>query len=111
MVIQVLAAHLRPAVCVRVVAPAEYARARQVVRQQVAQPVHTVARRPRLLAVAVEAMDRDNAGRVSASEGEKRWWEGALDNWVDALIHYLQAMLDCASCLYWRRRRSRRFFW
>ena len=68
MVVQVLAAHPRPAVRVRVVAPAEYARARQVVRQQVAQPVDVIACCPRLLAVSVQAVDRDDAGRVSAAE-------------------------------------------
>ena len=68
MVVQVLAADPRAAVRVRVVAPAEYACARQVVRQQVAQPVHAVTSRPRLLAVSVQAVDRDDAGRVSAAE-------------------------------------------
>jgi hypothetical protein len=42
MVEQVLAAHARPAVRVRVVAPAEYARLAQVVREQVTQPVDAV---------------------------------------------------------------------
>ena len=73
MVKQVLAAHLRPAVRICVVALAEYARVRQVVREQVAQPVHAVARYPRLLTVSVEAVDCNNTGLVSAAEG-KTWW-------------------------------------
>jgi hypothetical protein len=42
MVDVVLAAQLRPAVRVRIVARAEHARAGQVVREQVAQLVHAV---------------------------------------------------------------------
>lgn len=104
MVKQVLAAHLRPAVRVRVVAPAEYTRVWQVVREQVAQPVDAVACYSRLLTVSVEAVDRDDAGLVSAVEAKTWWWwwwNSALD-WVGALKHYLQAMLDCNSCLCWR---------
>jgi hypothetical protein len=62
MVKQVLAAHARAAVRVGVVAPAEYARVRQIVREQVAQPVDAVACCPRLLAVSVEAVHSDDAG-------------------------------------------------
>lgn len=51
MVKQVLAAHLRPALRVRIVALAEYTRVRQVVREQVAQLVDAVACCPRLLTV------------------------------------------------------------
>jgi hypothetical protein len=61
-VIEVLGAHARAAVRVGVVAPAEYARVRQVVREEVAQPVDAVARRPCLHAVSVEAVDSDDAG-------------------------------------------------
>lgn len=73
MVVQVLAAHPRPAVRVGVVAPAEYARLRQVVRQQVAQPVHAVTRRPCLLAVAVQAVDRDDTRHVLAVKVKPLW--------------------------------------
>jgi hypothetical protein len=52
--------------CVRIVAPAEYARVRQVVREEVAQPVDAVSRCPCLLAVTVEAVDSDDAGVRSA---------------------------------------------
>ena len=71
MVVQVLAADPRAAVRVRVVAPAEYARVREVVREEVAQPVDAVAavvRRPRLLAVPVQAVDRDDAGLMLAAQ-------------------------------------------
>jgi hypothetical protein len=43
-----------------IVAPTEYARVRQVLREEVAQPVDAAARRPRLLAVSVQAMDSDD---------------------------------------------------
>ena len=56
MVDLVLAAHPQPAVRtgIRIIARAEHARARQIVREQVAQLVHAVARRcPPLPAVHV----------------------------------------------------------
>jgi hypothetical protein len=65
MVKQVLAAHARAAVRVSVVAPAEYARVRQIVREQVAQPVNAVGCCPRLVAVSIEAVHSDDAGVVS----------------------------------------------
>jgi hypothetical protein len=61
MVEEVLTAHARGAMCIRIVAPAEYACVRQVVREEVAQPVDAVARRPRLLVVSVQTMDGDDA--------------------------------------------------
>jgi hypothetical protein len=75
MVEQVLAVYPRPAVRVRVVAPAKYARVRKILWKEVAQPVDAVgaiARRPRLLAVPVQAVDRDNAGMncVSRVDGQ-----------------------------------------
>jgi hypothetical protein len=59
-VIEVLRAHARAAVCVCIVAPAEYARVGEVVREEVAQPVDAAARCPRLLAVSVQAMNGDD---------------------------------------------------
>jgi hypothetical protein len=59
-VIEVLRAHARAAVCICIVAPAEYARVREVVREEVAQPVDAAARRPCLLAMSVQAMDGDD---------------------------------------------------
>jgi hypothetical protein len=61
MVNQVLAAHARATVRVRIVSPAEYARARQLAWEEVAQPVDAVVRRPCLLAVSVQAMHGDDA--------------------------------------------------
>ena len=58
---QVLAAYLRPAVRVRVVALAKYARVRQVVREEVAQLVNAVACYLCSLAVSVKAVYSDNA--------------------------------------------------
>jgi hypothetical protein len=95
MVEQVLAAHPRAAVRVGVVAPAEYARVGQVVREEVAQPVDAVdavARRPRLLTVPVQAVDRDDARLVSAAECATKQRGGILDDWVGAFAHYLQAL-------------------
>jgi hypothetical protein len=66
----------RPAVRVRVVAPVEYARVWQVVREQVAQPfdvVDAVACRPRLPAVLVQAVDCDDARVDCVSPIERRY--------------------------------------
>ena len=60
MVIQILAAHASRAVGVRVVAPGKNARVREILREEVAQPVHAVTGRPRPLGMAIEAVDRDN---------------------------------------------------
>ena len=101
MVEQVLAAHTRAAVRVGVVAPAEYARVGQVVREQVAQPVDAVdavARRPRLLAVPVQAVDCDDAKLVSAVECATKQ-RGILDDRVGAFAHYLQALRSRGSWL------------
>ena len=102
MVEQILAAHTRPAVRVRVVAPAEYARVRQVLWKEVAQPVDAVdavARRPRLLAVPVQAMDRDDAGLESVVECATKQRGGILDDWVGAFAHYLYALRSRGSWL------------
>jgi hypothetical protein len=66
-VIEVLRAHARAAVRVRIVAPAEYARVRQVAREKVAQPVDAAACRPCLLAVSVQAVDGDDAAVLLAA--------------------------------------------
>ena len=59
MVIEVLGAHAQATMRVGVVAPAEYAHVRQVVRENVAQPVDAVARRSRIRIVSVEAVYSD----------------------------------------------------
>jgi hypothetical protein len=56
----VLAAHAGAAMRVFIVALAEYARVKEVVREEVAQPVDAAARCPRLLAVFVQAMIGDD---------------------------------------------------
>jgi hypothetical protein len=66
-VIEVLRAHARAAVRVRIVAPTEYARVRQVAREEVAQPVDAAACRPCLLAVSVQAVDGDDAAVLLAA--------------------------------------------
>jgi hypothetical protein len=74
-VIEVLRAHARAAVCVRVVAPAEHARGGEVVRKEVTQPVDAAARCPRLLAVSVQAMKGDDAAvglAVDAQPSDKK---------------------------------------
>jgi hypothetical protein len=70
----------------------------QVVREQVARPVDAVARRPRLLAVAVQAVDRDDAAAALAAERRCDWRESPLEDRVDALAHHLQALGSCKSC-------------
>ena len=61
MVVEVLAADTA-AVCVRIVSPAEDARVRDIGREEIAEPVHAVRRRPGLSTVSVQAMDGYNAG-------------------------------------------------
>ena len=65
MVIEVFAANARTAVGVGIVAPDEDASLRDIIRQEIAEPVGAIARRPRLFAVAVEAMHGDDATEVS----------------------------------------------
>jgi cobalamin biosynthesis protein CbiD len=60
MVVQVLAANSGSGIGVGVVAPAEDPGVRDVARQEIAEPVDTVARGPGLVAVAIEAMDGDD---------------------------------------------------
>ena len=67
MVIEILGTDARSAVRVRIVAPAEYACVRQVVREEIAQPVDAVACRPCLLAVSVQAMDGDDTAVLLAA--------------------------------------------
>jgi hypothetical protein len=67
MVEQILAAHARAVVSVRIVALAEYARVRQVVREKVAQLVDAVPCRPCLFAMSVEAVHSDDAGAGSVA--------------------------------------------
>ena len=69
MVVEEHAADPRATMCIRIVAPAEYARVGEVVREEVAEPVDAVARRPGLLAVSVQAMDSDDARVGLAVEG------------------------------------------
>ena len=82
----------------------------QVVREQVAQPVDAVdavARRPRLLAVPVQAVDCDDAKLVSAVECATKQRGGILDDRVGAFTHYLYALQNCTGCLCWQRDRRR----
>jgi len=65
MVIEVLAADT-VTMRVRIVSPAEDARVRDISREEIAEPVHAVRRRPGLVAVSVQAMDSYNAGEC--------WW-------------------------------------
>lgn len=65
MVKKVLAAHARAAMRVGIVTPAEDACVRQIVREQVVQPVNAVACCPRLIAVSIEAVHSNDAEVVS----------------------------------------------
>lgn len=67
MVVEVLATNAGAGVGSGIVAPAEDAGMRDVVRQEVAEPVDSIACGPCCLAVAVGAMDGDDAGRGAES--------------------------------------------
>lgn len=49
------------AVRVRIVPPAEDTRVRDVGREEIAEPVGVVRRRPRLVAMSIQSVDGDNA--------------------------------------------------
>jgi hypothetical protein len=68
--IEVLGADARAAVRVRIIAPAEYARVRQIMREEVAQPVSAAARRPCLLVVSVQAMDGNDTPVLLAATAQ-----------------------------------------
>jgi hypothetical protein len=70
MVIEVLAADLGAGMGVGVVAPAEDPGVRDVVRQEITKPVDAIARGPSLPAVAVEAVDGDDAARGKLLVGQ-----------------------------------------
>jgi hypothetical protein len=77
--------------CIRIVAPAKYARVRQVVRKEVAQPVDAVARRPCLFVVSVQTMDSDDA-QIGLARRRMEQEGSVLNYWSDALIHHSQAL-------------------
>ena len=60
-VVEVLAADT-VAMRVRIISPAEDARVQDIGREEIAEPVHAVRRRPSLVTVSVQAMDGYNAG-------------------------------------------------
>lgn len=59
MIIEVLAANT-VTVSIRIVAPAEDARIRDIVREEIAEPVDAVRRRPSLVSVSIQPMDGDD---------------------------------------------------
>ena len=65
MIVQVLTAHARAVVGVRVVAPTHNARVGNVGGQEIAEPVDTVGSGPCLFSVAVKTMHSDDAGGAS----------------------------------------------
>lgn len=75
MIVEVLAADARATMSVRIVAPGHYASIREVLGEEVAEPVDAVACRPRFVAMPVEAMDSND-----------------VDDRIDALRYYLQAL-------------------
>jgi len=68
MVIQILAAD-PVAVGVRIVPPAENAGVGDVVWKEIAEPVDGFRRRPRLVSMAVQAVNGDDADNVSKKRG------------------------------------------
>lgn len=63
MVVEILGADSGAGMSIGVVAPAEDAGVWDVVRQEMAEPMDTIARGPGLVTVAVEAMDGDDTMR------------------------------------------------
>lgn len=72
MVVEVLAANAGASVGSSIVAPAEDAGIRDIVRQEFTEPVDAITCRPCFLAVAVEAMDGNDAGRGGRQLGRAR---------------------------------------
>jgi hypothetical protein len=99
MVEEVLTAHPRAAVRVRIVAPAKYARVGQVGGEEVAQPVDAVAGGPRFLAVPVQAMDSDDTVVLLAVERATKQQGSILDGRVGAFSYHLQTKRNCSNCL------------
>ncbi len=89
MIIEILAADT-VAMSVRIVSPAEDARVWDIGREEVSEPVHVVRRRPGLVAVAVEAMDGNDAGNWSGRSLDRM--KGLLYNWLLSLCHDLEAL-------------------
>ena len=66
MVVEVLATHAI-AVSIRIVSPAEDPRIKEVIREEIAEPVFAVRGRPSLVLVSVEAVDCNNTRTNSQS--------------------------------------------
>jgi hypothetical protein len=88
-----------------IVTPTEYARIGQVVREEVTQPVDTVVRRPRLLAVSVQTMDCDNttvqlaANAQSGSKKHTQWLGWCLQLPVASRVQLQQLALQTLKML------------
>lgn len=61
MIVEVLTTNAGATMSVGIVAPGYYTRVWEVLEEKVAEPVDPVARRPCLLTVSIETMNRDNA--------------------------------------------------
>jgi hypothetical protein len=97
MVEQVLAAHARAAMRIRIIAPAKYTRVGEVVWKEIAEPVDAVNRRPGLLAVSVQSMDSDDAPVGLTVERAIEQRGSILNDRFDALSYHLQALYNCSS--------------
>ena len=60
MIVKILAANARAVMGVGIITPAKYSGIREIVREEMAQPVDTIVCRPCSLAMTIETMDGNN---------------------------------------------------
>jgi len=94
MVIEVLATDSRVAISVRIVPPAEDSRVRDIVREEIAEPVSAIRGRPSCVLVSVQPMDGDDTeGDVRMSSAARK--TSSLDDGIDPFRHNLQTLRAC----------------
>jgi len=89
MIVQVLTAD-PIAVSIRTVPPAKDAGIRDVVWEEIAEPVDAVRGRPRFVSMPVQAVDGDNTEKTSVRDTRRD--AGLLDDWVCSFRHDLEAL-------------------
>jgi hypothetical protein len=79
---------------VRIVPPAEDSGVRDIVWEEIAEPVGSIRGRPGLFLVSVQAMDGDDAkGTVRTSSAARE--TSLLDDGIDPFCHNLQTLRAC----------------
>ena len=89
MIVQVLTAD-PIAVSIRIVPPAKDAGIRDVVWEEIVEPVDAVRSRPSLVLMAVQAMDSDDTEKTSVRDTRRD--AGLLSNWVCPFRNHLEAL-------------------